>query len=67
MARAHNVYVVMGSGTRIEPLAAFTVKYELVTWLENRSQHQPLRAPVAIYRMGDNRKACELLFEKDLL
>lgn len=47
MARADKVWVV----TQLDrPIAAFTVKHELKTWLTNRP---PLSAGVRIIRMQD--------------
>jgi hypothetical protein len=48
MARASYVYVVMGLASR-RPVAAFTVKHELVRWLATRRGTSQL----AVYRLGD--------------
>ena len=66
MARAHNVYVVMRQSL---PIAGFTVKHEMVAWLERRAKKRPLRTPVRIYRLGDNddEKEPVMLLEKELL
>lgn len=56
MARSTYIYTVVSAGTG-SPEAAFTVKHELVTYLEKRD---PLRPPYRIYRMHDGGKRPEL-------
>jgi hypothetical protein len=50
MARASNVYVVIPKGC-MTPLAGFTVKHELYSWLDGQAvKHK-------VYRIRDNRYA----------
>ncbi len=53
MARSSYIYVVIKSNeTGIEPVAGFTVKHELLTWL---GWQQPGSLPyLHVYRMPDN-------------
>jgi hypothetical protein len=44
MARSTYVYVVLRGG---EPVAGFTVKHELLTWLEHHHGNH------VVYRLGD--------------
>jgi hypothetical protein len=52
MARSQYIYVVTGIASR-RPVAAFTVKHELITWLNARNGHSMLR----IWRLGDGHNA----------
>jgi len=56
MARSSYVYIVTSAATGA-PEAGFTVKHELVTYLNKRD---PLRPPYRIYRMRDGGKEPEL-------
>jgi hypothetical protein len=54
MARSTNIYVVLSEaninlGTTARPLAAFTVKHELASWLDKRGWDYDWR----IYRIPD--------------
>lgn len=51
MARSTCVYVVMGSDGN--PIAGFTVKHELVTWLGRRQDEEFLVTSGLVWRCGD--------------
>jgi hypothetical protein len=55
MARSSYVYIVQSAATGT-PEAGFTVKHELVTYLDKRD---PTRPPYRIYRMRDGGKEPE--------
>lgn len=48
MARSSYIYIVMGAISR-KPVASFTVKYELLTWLRTRRGLSTIR----VFRTGD--------------
>ena len=54
MARSHAIWLVMQvwHTKPREPLAAFTVKHECVTWLDKRSE--AARLDLRLFRMDDN-------------
>lgn len=57
MARAHSIWVVTSEGGRL-PIAAFTVKHELQSWLDKRD---PFSLPVAfVFRLHDGAKVDEI-------
>jgi len=69
MARSSYIYVV-SSTIHQQPLAGFTVKHELVSWLQRRARDEPIRAPVSIYRLRDGASEYDsayLILEKELL
>lgn len=51
MARAYNIFVVMGLHS---PIAAFTVKREMKQYVRTVFMLNPERAPLCIFRLGDN-------------
>jgi hypothetical protein len=59
MARAVYLYVVMGLHPL--PIAVFTVKHEMVTWLKRQS-----RGPVRVYRYKDGAYGEEVITEMDV-
>lgn len=50
MARAKAIWVAVRAVGLQNPIAAFTVKHELVTWLEKRTRYEP---PVRIHKLKD--------------
>lgn len=56
MARATGIWVVVSGGNLGCPIAAFTVKHELQTWLDKHLE-DPLCLPVSyVYRLSDGAK-----------
>lgn len=51
MARSTCVYVVVGSDD--VPIAGFTVKHELITWLGRRQDEEYLVTNGRVWRCGD--------------
>lgn len=54
MARAHSIWIVrdIEDGYRRDPIGAFTVKHELVTWLE-REDTDPYGLTITVVRDGN--------------
>lgn len=54
MARAHSIWIVRNieDGYRRDPIGAFTVKHELVTWLE-REDTDPYGLTITVVRDGN--------------
>lgn len=50
MARAKAIWVAIRAVGRNEPIAAFTVKHECVTWLKQRTMYE---SPVRIMKLKD--------------
>lgn len=53
VARAHSIFVVVSAVGRQRPIAAFTVKHELKTWLVSRTRYDN---PVHIFRLKDGQE-----------
>lgn len=56
MARSTYIYLVRSGGLLDNeiPVAAFTVKHELKSWLERKTPE--VRAPMHVYRIRDGRE-----------
>ena len=54
MARAHSIWIVrdINDGYQRDPIGAFTVKHELVTWLE-REDTDPYGLTITVVRDGN--------------
>ena len=54
MARAHSIWIVrdIEDGFKRDPIGAFTVKHELVTWLE-RDDVDPYGLTITVVRDGN--------------
>jgi len=53
MARAETIWIVLSDAGAVDPVAAFTVKHELETWLSRRED----RSELLIYRLPDGGSA----------
>lgn len=51
MARSETIWLVQLMGETVLPIAAFTVKHELITWLKRHREGWP---KYVIFRMADN-------------
>jgi len=62
MSRSTYIYVVMG---KTDPMAAFTVKHELVSWIE-RCVGADVVGMLRIFRLVDNGRSGSRLTEMDV-
>jgi hypothetical protein len=68
MARAHSIWIVrdIADGFKRDPIGAFTVKHELITWLE-RDDTDPYGLTITIVRDGNLKYANRLLAEWEVM
>jgi hypothetical protein len=68
MARAHSIWIVrdIADGFKRDPIGAFTVKHELITWLE-RDDTDPYGLTITIVRDGNLKYANRLLEEWEVM
>jgi hypothetical protein len=68
MARAHSIWIVrdIADGFKRDPIGAFTVKHELITWLE-RDDTDPYGLTITVVRDGNLKYANPLLEEWEVM
>lgn len=66
MARSSYIYVVLPYGDDVDPIAAFTVKRELVAWLRARSAKWP-REWLSVTRIPDGRAGDAVQLDRTVL
>lgn len=68
MARAHSIWIVrdIADGFKRDPIGAFTVKHELVTWLK-RDDVDPYGLTITVVRDGNLKYSTPLLSDWEVL
>lgn len=68
MARAHSIWIVrdITDGYRRDPIGAFTVKHELISWLE-REDTDPYGLTITVVRDGNLKYSNPLMEEWEVL